>query len=112
MYQWIVELHSFPAKLPLATDMKAADITSIVLEMRFSNQFPFSPPFIRVIKPRFLPFAQGGGGNVTEGGAMCMEALTNNGWTAAQNIESLLLQVRMSICDEERPARLASSRSH
>ncbi|KAK7892502.1 hypothetical protein LTR67_007599 [Exophiala xenobiotica] len=112
MYQWIVELHSFPAKLPLTSDMKSANIKSVVLEMRFSNQFPFSPPFIRVIKPRFLPFAQGGGGNVTEGGAMCMEALTNNGWTAAQNIESLLLQVRMAICDEERPARLASARSH
>ncbi|KIW18468.1 hypothetical protein PV08_02756 [Exophiala spinifera] len=107
MYQWIVEMHSFPPTLPLAKDMQAHSITSIVLEMRFSNQFPFSPPFIRVVKPRFLPFAQGGGGNVTDGGAMCMEVLTNNGWTAAQNIESLLLQVRMSICDEERPARLA-----
>lgn len=107
MYQWIVELHSFPSALPLAQDMKAAGLTSIVLEMRFSNQFPFSPPFIRVVKPRFLPFAQGGGGNVTEGGAMCMEVLTNNGWSAAQSIESLLLLVRMSLMDEERPARLA-----
>ncbi|KAL2436489.1 hypothetical protein ABEF95_011156 [Exophiala dermatitidis] len=106
MYQWIVELHSFPLTLPLAQDMKENGISSIVLEMRFSNQFPFSPPFIRVVKPRFLPFAQGGGGNVTEGGAMCMEVLTNNGWSAAQSIESLLLQVRLAICDEERPARL------
>ncbi|KIW46772.1 uncharacterized protein PV06_02410 [Exophiala oligosperma] len=110
MYQWLVELHSFPSTLPLAKDMKASGLTSIVLEMRFSNQFPFSPPFIRVVKPRLLSFAQGGGGNVTDGGAMCMEVLTNNGWTVAQNIESLLLQVRMSICDEERPARLATLR--
>jgi ubiquitin-conjugating enzyme E2 Q len=109
MYQWIVELHSFPLTLPLGRDMQAAKVNSIVLEIRFPNQFPFSPPFIRVVKPRFLPFVQGGGGNVTEGGAMCMEVLTNNGWTAAQNIESLLLQVRMAICDEERPARLAGS---
>jgi len=107
MYQWIVELHSFPAHLPLAADMKAAGLTSVVLEMRFSSNYPFTPPFIRVVKPRFLPFAQGGGGNVTEGGAMCMEILTNNGWTAAQAIDGLLLQVRMAICDEERPARLA-----
>ncbi|EXJ82775.1 hypothetical protein A1O3_06590 [Capronia epimyces CBS 606.96] len=107
MYQWIVELHSFPASLPLAQDLKACGLTSIVLEMRFSNQFPFSPPFIRVVKPRFLPFAKGGGGHVTEGGAMCMEVLTNNGWSAAQSVESLLLQVRMALSDEERPARLA-----
>lgn len=111
MYQWIVELHSFPCELPLAQDMKAAGLTSIVLEMRFSDQFPFSPPFVRVVKPRFRPFQQGGGGNVTDGGAMCMEVLTNNGWTAAQSIESLLLQVRLAIGDKERPARLASSRT-
>ncbi|KAK4936475.1 hypothetical protein LTR10_022638 [Elasticomyces elasticus] len=110
MYQWIVELHSFPANLPLSADMKADGVKSIVLEMRFSSDFPFSPPFIRVVKPRFLPFAQGGGGNVTEGGAMCMEVLTNDGWTAAQTVESLLLQVRMAIGDEERPARLAPCR--
>lgn len=108
MYQWIVELHSFPPTLPLSKDMKAAGLTSVVLEMRFSNNYPFAPPFIRVVKPRFLPFRQGGGGNVTEGGAMCMEALTNNGWTAAQAIDGLLLQVRMAILDEERPARLVS----
>ncbi|OQU95560.1 hypothetical protein CLAIMM_01745 [Cladophialophora immunda] len=107
MYQWIVELHSFPNHLPLAKDMKNAGVTSIVVEMRFTSQYPFSPPFIRVVKPRFLPFNQGGGGNVTEGGAMCMEVLTNNGWSASLTVENLLLQVRLVISDTERPARLA-----
>lgn len=107
MYQWIVELHSFPKDLPLAKDLKEAGLTSVVLEVRFTNQIPFSPPFIRVVKPRFLSFNQGGGGNITEGGAMCMEVLTNNGWSAGLSMESLLLQVRLVICDEERPARLA-----
>ncbi|EXJ67787.1 uncharacterized protein A1O5_09133 [Cladophialophora psammophila CBS 110553] len=107
VYQWIVELHSFPKDLPLAKDMKDAGVTSIVMEMRFTSQYPFSPPFIRVVKPRFLPFNRGGGGNVTDGGAMCMEVLTNNGWSASLSVESLLLQVRLVICDTERPARLA-----
>ncbi|OAP59390.1 hypothetical protein AYL99_06688 [Fonsecaea erecta] len=107
MYQWIVELHSFPKDLPLAKDMKVAGVTSIVVEMRFTSQYPFSPPFIRVVKPRFLPFRRGGGGNITEGGAMCMEVLTNNGWSASLTVESLLLQVRLVISDTERPARLA-----
>jgi ubiquitin-conjugating enzyme E2 Q len=109
MYQWIVELHSFPSHLPLARDMKVVGLTSIVLEIRYPSGFPFSPPFIRIVKPRFLPFNLGGGGNVTEGGAMCMEVLTNSGWTAGQSFENLLLQVRMAICDEERPARLMLS---
>lgn len=93
IYQWIVELHSFPDHLPLVRDMKEKNIQSIVLEIRFGSQYPMSPPFIRVIKPRFTGFAQGGGGHVTIGGALCMELLTNSGWSAVSSLESVLLQV-------------------
>ena len=66
-----------------------------------------SPPFVRVIRPRFLPFHMGGGGHVTGGGAMCMELLTNDGWSAVSSIESVLLQVRMAISSlDPKPARL------
>jgi ubiquitin-conjugating enzyme E2 Q len=107
VYQWIVELHSFEASLPLAQDMKKAGVTSIVLEIRFGKDYPFSPPFLRVIRPRFMPFAAGGGGHVTAGGAMCMELLTNSGWSSVSTIESVLLQVRMAIMNTEpKPARL------
>lgn len=107
VYQWIVELHSFDPSLPLARDMNAAGLTSIVLEIRFGKDYPHSPPFVRVIKPRFLPFTQGGGGHVTGGGAMCMELLTNSGWSAASSIEGVLLQVRMAIMNlDPKPARL------
>ena len=70
VYQWIVELHSFEAHLPLAQDMKTKGLKSIVLELRFGKGFPYSPPFVRVIRPRFLPFMLGGGGHVTAGGAL------------------------------------------
>lgn len=107
VYQWIVEIHSFEASLPLASDLKQAGLTSIVLELRFSKDYPISPPFVRVIRPRFLSFQQGGGGHVTTGGALCMELLTNSGWSAVSSIESVLLQVRMALSSTEpRPARL------
>ncbi|KAH8159314.1 hypothetical protein CIB48_g8930 [Xylaria polymorpha] len=107
MFQLIVELHSFDPDLPLAKDMKAASITSIVLEIRFLRGFPLTPPFIRVIQPRFVPFFNGGGGHVTSGGAMCMELLTNTGWSPVNSMESVLLQVRLAICSlEPKPARL------
>jgi ubiquitin-conjugating enzyme E2 Q len=114
VYQWIVELHSFDASLPLAQDMKKAGVTSVVLEVRFGKDYPFSPPFLRVIRPRFLPFAAGGGGHVTAGGAMCMELLTNSGWSSVSTIESVLLQVRMAIMNTEpKPARLETlNRGH
>ncbi|KAG9243034.1 hypothetical protein BJ878DRAFT_137512 [Calycina marina] len=113
VYQWVVELHSFEESLPLAQDMKKAGATSIVLEIRFGKDYPHSPPFVRVIRPRFLPFTQGGGGHVTIGGAMCMELLTNSGWSAVSSIESVLLQVRMAIMNlEPRPARLMTTAPH
>ncbi|KAL2160009.1 hypothetical protein VTH06DRAFT_1664 [Thermothelomyces fergusii] len=107
LYQWIVEPHSFDVNLPLARDMELAQIASVVLEMRFGPEFPFSPPFVRVVRPRFLPFVDGGGGHVTSGGAMCMELLTGSGWSPANSMERVLLQVRMALCSlEPRPARL------
>lgn len=109
MFHWIVELHSFDASLPLAKDMKKAGLTSIVLEFRFGRDFPLSPPFVRVIRPRFLPFLSGGGGHVTAGGAMCMELLTNSGWSPVSSLESVLLQVRMAMCSAEPAARLEST---
>ncbi|KAI0420430.1 hypothetical protein F5X98DRAFT_27410 [Xylaria grammica] len=112
MFQWIVELHSFDASLPLTQDMKAAGITSIVVEVRFLRGFPMTPPFVRVIKPRFLPFSLGGGGHVTAGGAMCMELLTNTGWSPVSSMESVLLQVRLAMSNlEPKPARLEKAGS-
>lgn len=41
--------------------------------MIFPPNFPFAPPFIRVIRPRFM-FRTG---HVTIGGSICTEMLTN-----------------------------------
>ncbi|KAL2822869.1 hypothetical protein BJX63DRAFT_375705 [Aspergillus granulosus] len=107
MYQWIVELHSFEKRLPLAQDLKKAGYSSVVMEIRFPSDYPLSPPFLRVIRPRFLRYSEGGGGHVTAGGAMCMELLTNSGWLPTSSIDSILLQVWMALTNEEpRPARL------
>ncbi|PWW71776.1 hypothetical protein C7212DRAFT_360341 [Tuber magnatum] len=107
VYQWHIELHSFPPEIPLSTDLAAKSLSSVLLEFRFGPSFPMSPPFVRVVRPRFLTFAEGGGGHVTAGGALCMQLLTNSGWSAASSMESVLLQVRMAISSEVKPARLA-----
>jgi ubiquitin-conjugating enzyme E2 Q len=113
MYQWIVELHSFDPTLPLAQDMKKNDVKSVVLELRFGRDYPMAPPFVRVIRPRFLSFAAGGGGHVTAGGAMCMQLLTNDGWSVVSSIESVLVQVRMAITSlDPKPARLERGGRH
>ncbi|EME46140.1 hypothetical protein DOTSEDRAFT_78519 [Dothistroma septosporum NZE10] len=117
VYQWIVELHSFHTfevkgkLLPLADDMKKQGVKSVVLEIRFNKDFPFTPPYVRVIRPRFLSLGQGGGGHIVLGGAMCMELLTNTGWSSVSSMESVLMQIRMAIASEPY-ARLAQGGGH
>ncbi|KAI9158644.1 Ubiquitin-conjugating enzyme E2Q-like protein [Paramyrothecium foliicola] len=109
IFHWIVELHSFSLDLPLAQDMEKIGCKSIVLELRFGSGFPFSPPFVRVIRPRFRTFAEGGGGHVTAGGAICSELLTNSGWSPALSIDKVFLDVRLRLSDLNPPARLAQT---
>ncbi|POS70487.1 polymerase [Diaporthe helianthi] len=109
IFQWIVEFHSFDPELPLAKDMKKADITSIVLEVRFGRDYPFSPPFVRMVRPRFLPFASGGGGHITIGGAICMELLTSSGWLPTISMDIVFVSIRTAISETERPARLQTT---
>ncbi|EED19485.1 ubiquitin conjugating enzyme, putative [Talaromyces stipitatus ATCC 10500] len=111
-YQWIIELHSFDLSHPLGQDLQKAGLQSIILEMRFPPDFPMSPPFVRVIRPRLLEFNQGGGGHVTMGGALCMELLTGSGWLPTFSIENVLLSIRLALCSiDPKPARLASTSS-
>ena len=110
LFQWIVELHSFDESIPLAQDMNRLGCQSIVLEIRFGPSFPMSPPFVRVVRPKFLPFATGGGGHVLSGGGMCTELLTNSGWSPALSMEKVFLEARMNISDLNPPARLLETR--
>ncbi|TRM66799.1 hypothetical protein BD626DRAFT_483861 [Schizophyllum amplum] len=108
LFQWIVELHSFDPDIPIAKDMKQEGVNSLVFEIRFPPSYPNSPPFFRIIKPRFLPFIQGGGGHVTGGGSICMDLLTSNGWLPSYSISAVLLQIKLAISNlDPRPARLA-----
>ncbi|KAG5350793.1 hypothetical protein C0989_009247 [Termitomyces sp. Mn162] len=79
LFQWIVEMHSFDDDLPVARDLKARNLNSVIFEIRFPPTFPIAPPFFRILTPRFLPFIQGGGGHVTAGGSICMDLLTSDG---------------------------------
>ncbi|KAG6911970.1 hypothetical protein DXG01_000218 [Tephrocybe rancida] len=67
LFQWIVEMHSFDEDLPIARDLKARNLNSVIFEIRFPPSYPNTPPFFRILSPRFLPFIQGGGGHITGG---------------------------------------------
>jgi len=107
LYEWEVRLFDFEG--PLAEDMKEYQKKTgknfVTLSMKFSADYPFKPPFIRVIEPRFK-FRTG---HVTLGGAICMELLTVTGWTANNDITSILIQVRAEIGSKDGGARLGGN---
>lgn len=62
---------------------------SVRLECTFPETYPFAPPFVRVISPKFSFHT----GHVTVGGSICMELLTESGWSPVYTFESLIVQV-------------------
>lgn len=67
-------LPSVDTDSPLMEDLKKLKETEgqdhVLLHVMFDDKFPYSPPFIRVVKPVLT------GGYVLAGGAICMELLT------------------------------------
>lgn len=94
LYHWNVRLYGFDKKSDLQKDLteyaKRSGKDYIEIEMRFCKDYPFMPPFVRVVRPRFKFLT----GHVTVGGSICMELLTNSGWRSTNSIESILIQIR------------------
>ncbi|RSH89058.1 hypothetical protein EHS25_002724 [Saitozyma podzolica] len=107
LYCWMLELFEFP-EFKLKEDMARHGVRSIIAELRFPATFPHSPPFMRVLHPRFLPFAQGGGGNITAGGSICNEILTATGWNPAFCVEAIVRDIMTNMTEAIPPARLDS----
>lgn len=110
LYHWHIKLFGIDKDAPLYKDMqefkKKTNYDHILIEMRFSKDYPHVPPFVRVVRPRF----QFRTGHVTLGGSICMELLTNSGWNATNDIESILVQITAELVSGG--ARLDSSSGH
>ena len=89
MDKWTIKLFQFDEDSNLAKDMMVLGIDHIELEMKFPDQYPFEPPFVRVVKPRFK--RQTG---FVMNGALCMELLTKDGWNPINDIESVIVSIR------------------
>lgn len=71
MDHWVIKLFKFDPDSNLAKDMMVLGFEHVELEMSFPDQYPFEPPFVRVVRPRFK--RQTG---FVMNGALCMELLT------------------------------------
>ncbi|KAI4464149.1 ubiquitin-conjugating enzyme e2 [Holotrichia oblita] len=91
LFEWHVRLHRVDSESDLHNDMKELGVTYILLHLIFPENFPFAPPFMRVITPRIEK------GFVMEGGAICMELLTPRGWASAYTVEAVIMQFAASV---------------
>ena len=79
----------------LEEQMRRLGIPAIEIEITFKDSYPIAPPFIRVVYPHFKFHS----GHITVGGSLCMEMLTNQGWSPTFNVENVITQIKMAIAD-------------
>lgn len=94
--KWMIYL-TRPENSKLEEQMQRLRIPAIEIEITFKETYPIAPPFIRVVYPHFK-FRSG---HITVGGSLCMEMLTNQGWSPTFNVENMITQIKMAICDGE-----------
>ncbi|ODM97979.1 Ubiquitin-conjugating enzyme E2 Q2 [Orchesella cincta] len=91
LYEWKIKLKGVDKDSPLYADLMTLKEREgkdfIELNMLFKENYPFEPPFVRVVHPLMS------GGYVLLGGAICMELLTKQGWSSAYTIEAVIMQI-------------------
>ncbi len=95
LLHWHVLVPATSVESSLASQLTAAHLEGIELEVLFSPQYPHHPPFIRIVKPRFQPQT----GHITSGGSICMDILCPQHWRPTLSIENLLLQIVVTISE-------------
>lgn len=95
LYEWNVKLLIVDSDSPLYNDLNMLKEKEgkdhILLNILFRENYPFEPPFIRVVNPMIS------GGYVLGGGAICMELLTRQGWSSAYTVEAIILQIAATL---------------
>ncbi|OQR73189.1 hypothetical protein BIW11_09896 [Tropilaelaps mercedesae] len=91
LFEWCVRLHQVDPESALARDMLELGVPCVELCFEFPDNFPFLPPFVRVLSPHIEK------GFVMEGGAICLELLTPAGWASAYTVEAIIVQVTAAL---------------
>lgn len=102
IYTWIIkiDINKFEVGKDLKKDFENYAKTykrnmEIVFEMRFDSNYPYNPPFLRVIRPRFAFHT----GHVTVGGSICMQSITRSGWIPVRTVESIFIEILFNMAE-------------
>ena len=77
----------------LYQDMIHRHIETIEFEITLPSNYPFEPPFIRILQPR-LQFRTG---HVTMGGSICMELLTKGSWVCSMSVDKIMMMITQNL---------------
>lgn len=91
--RWNVFLSNFNKDTIISSELQKYKYEEVVMELSLSEHYPFTPPFVRIISPRFKGYT----GFITTGGSLCVDILTINGWVPSFNIISLMNQLKVFI---------------
>ena len=69
--------------------MEIVGVDHVELEMSFPDQYPFEPPFVRVVKPKFKRQTA-----FVMNGWLYLELLTKEGWNPVNDIESVIVSIQ------------------
>jgi len=95
LQKWNVTLFDFDKDSDLVKDLMKYDIPFVEIEILFDDNYPYHPPFVRIVRPRFVYQT----GHITSKGALCMQLLTPQKWSPAYSVESLLVQIKSTITE-------------
>lgn len=51
LYEWNVKVYEFDSQSQIAIDMLEQGVEYVLLNITFPENFPFHPPFVRVVEP-------------------------------------------------------------
>lgn len=103
LYRWVVKMHArgFPDDCRLKAELTKfgaehpSGVGAVVMDVHFPNSYPMEPPFIRIVRPRFLMHT----GHVTIGGSICMQLLTPSGWLPTVSLENVFVSIRSEMIE-------------
>jgi ubiquitin-conjugating enzyme E2 Q len=97
MYNFDVKFNNFRPEDNIYNNLKKIDQNYIIANIKIPVDYPFNPPFIRIISPQFKTdeFSF-----VKTNGAICLEHLVSSKWTPSLKIENLLIQIRCYLSNE------------
>lgn len=99
LYEWRVRLFAgfLDASSQLHKDLiqlgKEGKKDHVELNFYFKGDFPFGPPFVRVVYPSLK------GNHFYKGGALCMELLSPGGWSSAYKLEAVIMDIGLLLVD-------------